>query len=314
MQLDCIKQMYNIMENKNRFDVIIVGGSYAGLAAAMALGRALKKVLIIDSGKPCNKQTPHSHNFITQDGKTPAEISAIAKEQVLKYKTVQFHNGLAITASKTDKGFEITTQSDENFTSKKLLFATGIKDIMPNIDGFSECWGISIIHCPYCHGYEVRNEKTAILGNGDYGYEFSKLIHNWTKELTLYTNGKSTLTEEQTQKLIKYHIQIIETEIEKFKHHNGQIENIVFKNGTKIAIKAIYARPPFEQHCTIPTELGCEINEQGYIQVDAFQKTSIHGVYASGDNTTPMRSLANAVATGTLSGVMINREIMDEEF
>lgn len=312
--MNCIKQMYNIMENKNKFDVIIIGGSYSVLAATMALGRALRKVLIIDSGKPCNKQTPHSHNFITQDGKTPAEISALAKEQVLHYKTIEFHIGLATKGIKTANGFEIKTEAGETFTTKKLLFATGIKDIMPNIEGFSECWGISILHCPYCHGYEVRNEKTAIFGNGDYGFEFSKLIHNWTKDLTLYTNGNSTLTAEQTEKLKSHNIQIIETEIEKFEHKNGQIESIVFKDESKNDVKAIYARPSFEQNCYISTEMGCEINEQGYIQVDAFQKTSVHGIYASGDNTTPMRSLANAVAMGTLAGTMINREIIEEEF
>lgn len=314
MQLTCIKQMYNIMENKNKFDVIIIGGSYSGLASAMALGRALRKVLIIDSGKPCNEQTPHSHNFITQDGKTPKEISDVAKEQVMKYKTVQFHNELAINGIKTKNGFEIATQTGEAFAAKKLLFATGIKDIMPNLEGFSECWGISIIHCPYCHGYEVRNEKTAIFGNGDYGFEFSKLINNWTKELTLYTNGKSTLTKEQTQKLKDNNIEIVESEIEKFEHNNGQIQNIIFKDGSKTAIKAIYARPAFEQHCTIPTELDCELNEHGYIQVDAFQKTTISGIYACGDNTTFMRSVANAVAMGTLAGAMINREIIEDEF
>lgn len=314
MQLTCIKQMYNIMENKNKFDVIIIGGSYSGLASAMALGRALRKVLIIDSGKPCNEQTPHSHNFITQDGKTPKEISDVAKEQVMKYKTVQFHNELAINGIKTKNGFEIATQTGEAFAAKKLLFATGIKDIMPNLEGFSECWGISIIHCPYCHGYEVRNEKTAIFGNGDYGFEFSKLINNWTKELTLYTNGKSTLTKEQTQKLKDNNIEIVESEIEKFEHNNGQIQNIIFKDGSKTAIKAIYARPAFEQHCTISTELDCELNEHGYIQVDAFQKTTISGIYACGDNTTFMRSVANAVAMGTLAGAMINREIIEDEF
>lgn len=302
------------MENKNKFDVIIIGGSYSGLASAMALGRALRKVLIIDSGKPCNEQTPHSHNFITQDGKTPKEISDVAKEQVMKYKTVQFHNELAINGIKTKNGFEITTQTGEAFAAKKLLFATGIKDIMPNLEGFSECWGISIIHCPYCHGYEVRNEKTAIFGNGDYGFEFSKLINNWTKELTLYTNGKSTLTKEQTQKLKDNNIEIVESEIEKFEHNNGQIQNIIFKDGSKTAIKAIYARPAFEQHCTISTELDCELNEHGYIQVDAFQKTTISGIYACGDNTTFMRSVANAVAMGTLAGAMINREIIEDEF
>lgn len=302
------------MESKNDFDVIIVGGSYSGLAAAMALGRALKNVLVIDSGKPCNKQTPHSHNFITQDGKTPKEIANLAKEQILKYKTVKFHNGLATAGAKTDRGFQITTQNSEVFTAKKLLFATGIKDIMPNIDGFSECWGISIIHCPYCHGYEVRNEKTGIFGNGEYGFEFSRLIYNWTKDLTLYTNGKSTLTEEQTQKLKNNNIEIIESEIEKFEHYNGQVQNIIFKDGSKTAITAIYARPLFEQHCTIPITLGCELTEQGYIQTDAFQKTSVHGIYASGDNCTFMRSVANAVAMGTLSGAMMNREIIEEEF
>lgn len=302
------------MKNKNNFDVIIIGGSYSGLAAAMALGRALRKVLIIDNGKPCNIQTPHSHNFITQDGKTPAEISALAKEQVLHYKTIEFHIGLATKGIKTANGFEIKTEAGETFTTKKLLFATGIKDIMPNMEGFSESWGISILHCPYCHGYEVRNEKTAIFGNGDYGFEFSKLIKNWTKELTLYTNGKSTLSEEQTQKLKSHNIEIIETEIEKFEQEKGQIKTIVFKNGSKTDIKVIYARPAFEQHCAIPTELGCDINEQSYIQVDAFQKTNVHGIYACGDNCTPMRSLANAVAMGTLSGAMINREIIEEEF
>lgn len=314
MQLNCIKQMYNIMENKNKFDVIIVGGSYSGLASAMALGRALRKVLVIDSGEPCNRQTPHSHNFITQDGKTPKEISAAAKAQVLKYETVQFHNGLATAGIKTKEGFEITTQTGETFTAKKLLFATGIKDIMPNIEGFSECWGISILHCPYCHGYEVRNEKTAIFGNGDYGFEFSKLINNWTKELTLYTNGTSTLTKEQTQKLKENNIEIIESEIEKFEHNNGQIQNIIFNDGSKTDIKAIYARPAFEQNCNIPTELGCELNEHGYIQVDAFQKTTITGIYACGDNAAFMRSVANAVAMGTLAGAMINREIIEDEF
>src|SRR5690606_36341441 len=119
------------------------------------------------SGLPCNRQTPHSHNFITQDGETPAAISAKAKKQVQEYKTIQFYNGLATAIKKTNNGFEITTASAKTFTSKKVLFATGVKDLLPEIDGFANCWGISILHCPYCHGYEVKNEKTAVVANGD---------------------------------------------------------------------------------------------------------------------------------------------------
>lgn len=305
---------YNKMKDDKSFDVIIIGGSYAGLSAGMALGRALRSVLIIDSGKPCNIQTPHSHNFITQDGKTPKEISTLAKQQVEKYETVKFYNGLATNGIKIENGFEITTQTKDKFTAKKLIFATGVKDIMPDIKGFSECWGISVIHCPYCHGYEYSNDKTGILANGDIAFELGKLINNWTKHLTIFTNGKSTLTEEQFAKLKKHNITIVEKEIDHFAHKNGKIENITFKDSTSETMKALYARPEFEQHCEIPQQLGCELTEQNYLKTDPFQKTTEHGIFACGDNTSMMRSVSYAVAAGGIAGSITNRELIEEEF
>ncbi|MFV5703301.1 NAD(P)/FAD-dependent oxidoreductase [Flavobacterium sp. XS2P12] len=302
------------MENNKKFDVIIVGGSYSGLAAGMALGRALKQVLIIDSGKPCNAQTPHSHNFLTQDGKTPKEIATLAKQQVEMYNTITFFNGLATNGSKTDNGFEIQVASGEIFQANKLIFATGIKDEMPTIEGFSDCWGISMLHCPYCHGYEVRNEKTGILGNGEYGNELAKLISNWTNDLTLYTNGKSNLTPEQTEKLKNHDIKIIKKEIQKLEHKNGYLQNIIFKDGTKAEVKAMYSRNSFEQHCTIPESLGCELNDEGYIKVNPFQETTVDSVFACGDNTTRMRSVANSVAMGTAAGMMASKNMILEQF
>src|SRR5688572_24365219 len=129
------------------FDVIIIGGSYAGLSAAMALGRSLRNTLILDSGKPCNRQTPHSHNFITHDGQQPKEIAEQAKLEVLRYDSVRFINDLAIEGAKTNQKFQIKTITGNVFTAKKLLFATGITDLHP-IKGMAECWGISILHCP----------------------------------------------------------------------------------------------------------------------------------------------------------------------
>src|SRR5688572_27856915 len=124
---------------RKMFDVIIVGGSYAGLSAAMALGRALRNVLVIDSGNPCNRQTPHSHNFITHDGETPAIISNIAKEQVMRYPTVTFVDGIAVSGGKLDGKFQIETANGEHFYAHKLLFTSGVRDIMPSIEGFEEC-------------------------------------------------------------------------------------------------------------------------------------------------------------------------------
>jgi len=302
------------MLDNNNFEVIIIGGSYSGLSAAMSLGRALRNVLIIDSGNPRNKQTPHSHNFLTQDGKTPNQISTIAKEQVSQYKTIKFYSGLAISGTKTEKGFEIKTQVGDLFYSKKLILATGLRDIMPDIKGFAECWGISVIHCPYCHGYEVKNEKTGILGNGDYGFEFSRLVYNWTKDLTLYTNGKSILTKEQTDKLIKHDIPIVEKEIDGFEHVNGQIQNIVFNDNSKTSITTIYARPELIQHSEIPVQLGCELTEQGAVKVDASQRTTIYGVFACGDNSNSSRDVALAVSAGMVAGGTVNKEIIQEEF
>lgn len=302
------------MTDKKHFDVIIIGGSYSGLAAGMALGRALRQVLIIDNGKPCNRQTPHSHNFITQDGKTPKEISSLAKQQVERYDTVEFFNGLATKGAKTETGFDIETETAETFSTKKIIFATGIRDIMPDIEGFAACWGISVLHCPYCHGYEVRNERTGILGNGEYGFEFSNLISNWTKDLTLFTNGTSTLKTEQTGKIEKHHIKTVEKEIKKLEHTNGHLQNIIFKDDTTFPIKALYTLLPFIQHCPIPEAMGCELTEKGYLRIDTFQKTNIRGIFACGDNTTPMRTVANAVAMGTTAGMMANKEIIFEEF
>ena len=297
-----------------QYDVIIIGGSYAGLAAAMSLGRALRNVLIIDSGRPCNAPTPHSHNFLTRDGETPGAISAVAREQVLRYSTVSVQQGTAIAANATDSGFEVATEDGIHFGAKKLIFATGIVDQSPDIGGFDACWGISVIHCPYCHGYEVRNEATGILANGAMGFEFSKMIRNWTPELSLFTNGPSTLSEVEAASLTAKGIRIIEEKIDRLEHEQGNISRVIFKDGTAVPLKALYAKLPFRQHSELPADLGCALTESGHIQVDMFQKTTVPGVFACGDNATMMRALAAAISSGTTAGAMCNRESIEEEF
>jgi thioredoxin reductase len=296
------------------FEVIIVGGSYAGLSAAMALGRSLRKVLIIDSGRPCNRQTPQSHNFITQDGVAPAAIAAKAKEQVLKYRTVGFVNDFAVNAEKNKNGFSITTQSGNIVTAKKVIMATGIKDLIPKTQGFKECWGISIIHCPYCHGYEFRDKKTAIMANGDRAFHLASLVNNLTDDLSILTTGKADFKSEQMVKLESHRIAIIETDVSAIEHQDGYLQKIIFRNREKLGFDAIYAGFPFTQHSDIPVSLGCELTEHGHIKVNEFQQTTIEGIYACGDNSTMMRSVASAVADGNLAGAMVNAELTKEHF
>lgn len=302
------------MELKPLYDVIIIGGSYAGLSAAMALGRSLKNTLIIDNGIPCNRQTPHSHNFITHDGEKPKVIAERAREQVAQYKSIEFLNAKAIKGKKLEGKFEIQTEEGDKIFAKKLIFATGIKDLLPEIKGFTACWGISVIHCPYCHGYEFKGKKTAIMIDNEKAFHIAQLVNNLTDNITILNSGKKYFSDVQLQKLQDHHIDIIDKEVLEIVHHLGNVNAVTFTDGSQVPFDAIYASVPFIQHSQIPQELGCELNEQGYIKTDSFQMTNIEGVFACGDNTSPMRSVANAVAAGNLTGAMVNYILTEENF
>ncbi len=297
------------------YDTIIIGGSYSGLSAAMSLGRALRNVLIIDEGKPCNIQTPYSHNFITQDGKAPLVIKEEALAQVLKYNTVELKKGKAVSVEKLAEGtFNIMSSDGKEWQTGKLLFASGIKDIMPNIKGFKECWGISILHCPYCHGYEVKALETGVLAKGDIGFEFTKMISNWTNKLTLYTNGEDDLSKEQREKLETNDIMLDKRKIQEFVHDRGNLKRVVFKDGNHVDLTVMYANVETKQHCDFPELLGCEFTESGLIEVNGFQQTSIAGVYAAGDCASMFRSVALSVSSGSVAGAAINHELINESF
>ena len=294
---------------EKKYEVTVIGGSYAGLSASLALGRSLRNVLIIDSGKPCNAQTPHSHNFITQDGNTPAAIAEKAKAQVLEYPTVSFRTDRVINVAGSDGDFTVQTESDGHYRAQKLLFTTGVRDIMPDIPGFAECWGISVIHCPYCHGYEVREQNTGILINGETAYDFARLIRHWTSQLTVFSSGEATFNKPLVEDL---GVSVVEKEIQRIVHRQGHIESLLFSDGSQHPLNALYARPAFQQHCPIPEQLGCQLTEQGHIEAGSFQETSVPGVYAAGDNTTFFRAVSIAVAAGTKAGAFINHELIQE--
>ncbi len=298
----------------HKYDVIIIGGSYAGLSAALSLGRAMRHVLIMDTGTPSNWQTPYAHNMLLHDGQTPAEITAAAKAQVLAYPTVSFVEERATGASRLGTDFVIDTEQGKTYTSRKLILATGLTDIMPDMEGYKECWGISLLHCPYCHGYEARNKRTGILGNSDMGYDFACMLRNWTKELTLYTNGESTLTAEQMEKLKHHHVAVIETPISSIDQKNGHVKHLVFEDGWQVPLTVLYTRPDHQHQSDIAERLGCIFTAHNLIETDAFQRTNVHGVYAAGDNSSVGRSIAVAIAHGSVAGMMVNKEMMEEAF
>lgn len=299
------------------FDVVIVGGSFAGLSAAMSLARAMKTVMILDRGTPCNRFTPHSHNFITHDGKAPADIAEEARKDVRKYPTVYMERGEVDSISKEDEGFMVRFSAEgasakEQFRAKKILLATGLEDILPPIEGFSDCWGKTILHCPYCHGYEYKNCTTAILGHDKRAFEQAKLIVNWAKGPFILSNGETQFTAEQQAVLGELGVKIHTGKIKRFVHKEGVLEKVVFEDGSVLILQVIYANPDFKQQSDLADRLGCKFTDRGYIEVDLFQKTSVRGVYAAGDNSTRGRSIAMAAAFGSLAGIMMSKELISQ--
>ncbi len=302
------------MEEKTHFDVIIIGGSYAGLSAAMALGRSLRDVLIIDNGQPCNRFTPHSHNFITHDGAIPADITDKAKTQVMAYPTVRFCKGHAVSASAQAGGYSVLIEGGALYSGRKLILATGVRDVLPDIQGFAESWGKTLIHCPYCHGYEVRDKKTGIMASGERGFHIASLVNNLTEELTILTNGNDDFSKEQIAKLQKHNIGIEQEKVVSILQKNGEIKGVVLADARFLSFEVMYAAPLFEQHSDIYRDLGCERTEMGHIKVDQFQQTTVNGVFACGDCSGMLRSVAYAVATGNIAGAMVNHQLVQEDF
>lgn len=302
------------MSPAESFDVLIVGGSYAGLSAALTLGRARRRVLVLDAGRPCNRQTPHSHNFLTRDGVPPAELAAEARAQLLPYATVRLQAATVTAAEVQGGGFAVHTAEGGRYQARKLLLATGVVDELPPIPGLAECWGISVLHCPYCHGYEVHSQPLAVLGNGDVGYEFARLIQHWSPDLHLLTNGPAAFTAEQAAQLAARGVRLVEAPVEAVEHEQGRLHHLRLADGARLPLTALFARGALQQSSDLAQRLGCELTETGLLRADEFGRTAVPGLYAAGDNCTQMRQVAVAAAQGLKAGAFINHELIAQDF
>ncbi|MBE7177498.1 MAG: NAD(P)/FAD-dependent oxidoreductase [Mucilaginibacter polytrichastri] len=295
-------------------DAAIIGGSYAGLSAAMALGRSVRNTLVFDDDKPCNRFTPHAHNILTLDGEAPGAIREKAIRQVDAYPTVRRIGSRITGIERHEAFFTLQNQAGETWKAKKLILATGVRDLLPEIPGFAETWGKTVVHCPYCHGYELRGQKTALMANGEMAFHLIKVLANLAQDLTLVTNGPSALTAEQTAALSAKNIAVIEKEIVHLDQHEGYIRRVHFADGELLDLSVLYAKIPFAQSSSIPATLGLDFDEHGFVKVNDFQATSVPGIYAAGDMTSMGRSVVMAMAAGIRAGVSVNNELSGEAF
>jgi thioredoxin reductase len=295
------------------FDVTIVGAGSAGLSAALALSRARRKVLVLNGGAPRNAPADVSHNFFTRDGTPPAELVKIGLEQLEPYGTeIQSRNAESIM--KIKDVFELTLDNRQRVGSRRIILATGVVDILPDIPGFRELWGKNIHHCPYCHGWEVRDRPLAVYAKGKMGYQFAIMIRHWSKDLVVCSNGDAEFSDEQRLHLKQLNLKLIETPIDKLETSDQGLKAIVFRDGTALKREHIFMRPPHQQRSPLAAQLGCTMSEDGfYVKVNSNGETSVPGVYAAGDMTGQMQAVAQAAASGTMVGAMLNHALVFEE-
>lgn len=291
-------------------DVIIIGGSYSGLSAALALGRSHRRVLIIDANEPCNARVPHAHNLLTHDGKAPQLLREQAIADVVKYPTVRLLNGRAMEVSGTNGAFTVRTAEGGEHRSRKLLLALGVRDELPAIEGLADCWGISAAACPFCHGYEVSDQRIAIIGSTPDTVDYAHLIRNWSPQLVVLTNGPATFTADQRTALAGKGIEIIEHTISKVMQDDGRVRTVHFNNGSSRAMDGLFLRSKTTVPSKLVDTLGLEHTEQDLIKVDQMQRTNVPGVHAIGDCTTPIRAISAAIAAGNMAGAVLTHELV----
>lgn len=290
------------------YDVIVIGGSYAGMAAALQLVRAPRSVLVIDAGKRRNRAASHSHGFLSQDGADPAVIASTARTQLEAYPTLSWMDDLVVKASGSRDAFTVETSEGEAYGARRLLLATGVSDTLPEIEGLAERWGTSVFHCPYCHGYELDQGQIGVIAANPLSVHQAQLLPEWGS-VTFLTNGVVELDEPTLQDLSKRGVTVEAARIDRIEGH----ADVVLTDGRRLGFAGLFTASKNAPSTPIAEELGCALAETPMgtqIQTSETKETNITGVFACGDAARVPHSVSLAVADGAWAGAQIHRSLV----
>ncbi|AGB42660.1 thioredoxin reductase [Mesorhizobium australicum WSM2073] len=296
-----------------QYDLAVIGGSFAGLSAAMQAARARRTVLVIDAGQPRNRFAAHSHGFLGQDGRTPGAILDDARRQLLAYPTARLATARADKAiANSSSDFEITTDGGETFGAARLVLATGVRDILPEVPGLAEQWGRTVLHCPYCHGYEVSTGPLGVLATGPMSMHQAQLISDWG-DITLFGNGLIKPDADEMHALESRNVRFEPATVNELSDDGsgGLVVHLV--DGRQAGVKAIFTAPRNTMASPLAEQLGCGLKDGllgPMISVDDRQQTTVPGVYAAGDAARAMHNIAFAVSGGTFAGVCAHQSLV----
>ncbi|HEY7076240.1 MAG TPA: NAD(P)/FAD-dependent oxidoreductase [Solirubrobacteraceae bacterium] len=287
------------------YEVAIIGGGAAGLSAALVLGRARRRVVVIDAGAPRNAPAAHMQGFLSRDGTPPAELLQAARAEVRRYGVDLVEDRVVDAAA----GFALRLASGRTVEARRVLLATGALDDLPDVAGARERWGRDLLHCPYCHGWEVRDRRIGVLGS----VEHAHLLRQWTDDLVLFTH-RSAVTAEERATLRARGIAVVDGTVERLVVTDDRLRAIELAGGRTVARDALFIRPALRAHADGPAAaLGCELLADGLVRADADGRTSVPGVWAAGNAANPRAQVITAAGEGSAVAIAINTGLVQED-
>ncbi|AUX48677.1 pyridine nucleotide-disulfide oxidoreductase [Sorangium cellulosum] len=300
-------------EDLLRYDVIIVGAGPAGLSAALILGRCRRRVLVCDSRRYRNDAAQLMHGFLSRDGVPPAELRRIGREQLAPYG-VEIRDVTVVDLRAERRQFEVTLEGGERLVCRKLLLATGLVDRLPELPGLAEMYGKSVHHCPYCDGWEARDQPIGVYGQGCTGVALALNMKTWSRDVVLFSDGPASLPEADAARLARHEIAVREERIARLEGKDGMLERVVFTDGSAVARRALFVKARQEQGSELARKLRCEVTEErGVETADKHEETTVEGVFVAGDASKDVLLAIMAAAEGADAAFGINCALQEED-
>jgi thioredoxin reductase len=298
------------------YDVLIVGGGAAGLSAALVLSRARRSVVVIDAGQPRNAPAAHMHGFLGSDGLPPADLLSAGRREVLGYGA-KLVPGTATVITRTETGggvpqFAVTLDDGTAIAARRILVSTGLRDDVPSIPGLKERWGRDVLHCPYCHGFEVRDQPLGVIGGTNEAILHAQIIRQWSDDVVYFTNG-IPVDDVDTERFRARNIAIVDGEIAELVIEDDHLTGVELVSGQFVPRAAVFVRPRFIPNADLLAGLGCASGTNGWTTTDQTGRTSVPGLWAAGNAVNPRAQVITAAGEGSAAAIAINNDLVEED-
>jgi thioredoxin reductase len=293
-------------------DVLVVGGGAAGLSAALVLSRARRNVVVVDAGKPRNAPAAHMHGFLSRDGTSPAELLTTGRTEVTGYGGTIIDGAVRELVATDRPGFQALLDDGQQVDARRVLVTTGLRDDLPAIPGLTDRWGADVLHCPYCHGWEVRDQPLGVLWNGPDTARYAHIIRQWTDDLVLFAPAGALSSQDRSQ-LTARSIDIIEGEVDHLVIQDDFLHAVALSDGRSVTRHAVFVPPHLTPHSELLAGLGCEHDDQGWVRTGPHGATSVPGVWVAGNVANPKAQVITAAGEGSAAAIAINTELVEAD-